>query len=108
MSDTSCGCTHQYFCFGVVFFDCFSQCVFYMVSNFNGCQSQSVVTVNGAFDAACPCEGFFGAQENCTDGQQVFCDLFFKFHIYILLKMVIILKIRKHIFCKLLRDQLPV
>ena len=48
-----------------------------MISYLYRGQRQSVIAVNGAFDAACPCEGVFGAQENCTDGQQVFCNLFF-------------------------------
>ena len=48
-----------------------------MISYLYRGQCQSVIAVNGAFDAACPCEGVFGTQENCTDGQQVFCNLFF-------------------------------
>ena len=48
-----------------------------MISYLYRGQCQSVIAVNRAFDAACPCEGVFGTQENCTDGQQVFCNLFF-------------------------------
>ena len=80
MGNACGGGTHQYLGIGVFSFDGFCQSIFYMISYLYRGQRQSVIAVNGAFDAACPCEGVFGTQENCTDGQQVFCNLFFDIH----------------------------
>ena len=70
MSD-SCGRgTHEDFCVGVIFADNLSESIFDVGSHFGSGEGKSVIAINGGFNAACPSEGFFGAEENRLYFQQ--------------------------------------
>ncbi|MBQ1281574.1 MAG: DUF1611 domain-containing protein, partial [Oscillospiraceae bacterium] len=76
VSNTGSAGAHQDLCLRIFFADDLCKTVFHVGTDLDIGKSQTVVTVDGALDAARPDKRFFGTEENCLDRQQILGDLF--------------------------------